>query len=196
MPCTAIACGDRLIDTALYYNNQEAVGRGVRRAIADGLVTRDELFITTKITPYGFSDYGKTIRECNEVLGLDYIDLLLIHQRGRDEQRLYTAMEEAVDDGIFRSIGISNYYTPQEFDEITKGHHILPAVIQNERHLSYQDNTLRDYVQQYGTVMEGWYPLGGREHVRENWSIRERDTRTGEKCRMAKHLSMENKRTA
>lgn len=125
MPCTAIACGDRLIDTALYYNNQEAV-----------------------------------------------------------------------DDGIFRSIGISNYYTPQEFDEITKGHHILPAVIQNERHLSYQDNTLRDYVQQYGTVMEGWYPLGGREHVRENLSIRERDTRTGEKCRMAKHLSMENKRTA
>lgn len=164
----AIKCGDRLIDTALYYNNQEAVGKGVRRAIRDGLATRQQLFVTTKITPYGFGDYGKTIRECNEALGLDYIDLLLIHQRGSDEQQLYTAMEKAVEQGLVRSIGISNYYTPREFDEMTKGRKILPAVIQNERHLSFQDTELRDYVKQYGTVMEAWYPLGGRDHVREN----------------------------
>ncbi len=164
----AIKSGDRLIDTALYYNNQEAVGRGVRRAIKDGLATREQLFITTKITPYSFSDYGATIRECNEALGLEYIDLLLIHQRGRDEKKLYTAMEKAVEQGLVRSIGISNYYTPQEFDEMTKGRKILPAVIQNERHISFQNTKLRDYVKQYGTVMEAWYPLGGRNHVREN----------------------------
>lgn len=95
----AIKCGDRLIDTALYYNNQESVGKGVRRAIKDGLATREQLFITTKITPYSFSDYEATIRECNDALGLGYIDLLLIHQRGRDEKKLYTAMENAVGQG-------------------------------------------------------------------------------------------------
>ena len=72
----AIKDGYRLIDTAYWYGNEKNVGNAVRKAISEGIVTRDELFITTKLPPYGFDDYEKAIDECNERLGLDYIDLI------------------------------------------------------------------------------------------------------------------------
>ena len=155
----------RLIDTARYYGNAQGVGDGVRRAIAEGIVKREEVFITTKIVPYGFDDYDAVIDECIEALGLDYIDLLLIHQQGTDEKELYAAIERAVESGKVHSLGISNYYTQEDFERITENATIMPAVIQNENHIFYQNTEFQDYVKQFGTIIESYYPFGGRGHT-------------------------------
>lgn len=98
---------------------------------------------------------------------MEYIDLMLIHQPGTDERELYEAMEQAVKDGKIHSIGISNYYTAEDFERVTQGAEIMPAVIQNEYHPYYQDKQMLEYAKQYGTVMESYYPFGGRGHTKE-----------------------------
>lgn len=164
----ALKDGYRLIDTARYYGNAQGVGDGVRRAIAEGIVEREDVFITTKIVPYGFNDYDAAIDECIEALGLDYIDLLLIHQQGADEKELYAAIERAVENGKVRSLGISNYYTQEDFERITENATIMPAVIQNENHIFYQNTEFQDYVKQFGTIIESYYPFGGRGHTSDS----------------------------
>ena len=69
----------------------------MRRAIDEGIVTREEVFITTKLVPWGYDDYDAAIEKANETLGLGYIDLFLIHQRGVDEKELYRAIENAIE---------------------------------------------------------------------------------------------------
>ena len=103
-------------------------------------------------------------------MGVDYIDLLLIHQPGADDEGVYKAMEDAVRDGKLRSIGISNYYTKEQIDEVLDFATIVPAVIQNENHLYYQNTELQEYVRQYGIVIESWYPFGGRGHTAESFN--------------------------
>lgn len=152
----------------LYYNTQAGVGRGVRRAIADGICKREDVFITTKIAPFAGGNYRDLIRACNEELGLSYIDLMLVHQSGSGDQALYGAIEDAVDEGIVRSAGISNYYTPAEYDRMTKNVRIRPAVIQNENHLFYQNGNFQSYVAKDGVVIESYYPLGGRGHTKDS----------------------------
>ena len=100
---------------------------------------------------------------------MDYIDLLLIHQPGADDEGVYKAMEDAVRDGRLRSIGISNYYTPEAVDKVLSFATIVPAVIQNENHLYYQNTVLQEYVKPYGIVIESWYPFGGRGHTGEHF---------------------------
>ena len=78
-------------------------------------------------------------------------------------------MEDAVRDGKVRSIGISNYYTKGAVDEVLSYAEIVPAVIQNENHLYYQNNELQEYVKQFGIVVESWYPFGGRGHTQEHF---------------------------
>ena len=159
---TAIREGYRLIDTARYYGNESGVGRGVRRAINEGLVKREDIFVTTKIVPGSYSDPEAAIDDSNRALGLGYIDLMLIHQPGYNDEELYKALERGVKSGKIRSIGISNYYTPEEFERITKNASIIPAVVQNENHPYNQNNELQKYLERYGTVIESWYPFGGR----------------------------------
>lgn len=165
---SALKCGIRLIDTAKYYGNEKEVGNAIRRAIDDGIVTREEVFITTKIVPYGYSNYDQAIEESNHALGLDYIDLMLIHQQGSDEKVLYQAIERAIDKGIVKSLGISNYYTKEDFDKITENVNIMPAVVQNENHIYYQNTDFQKYVSQYGTIVESYYPFGGRGHTKDS----------------------------
>ena len=159
---TAIREGYRLIDTARYYGNESGVGKGVRRAINEGLVKREDIFVTTKIVPGSYSDPEAAIDDSNRALGLGYIDLMLIHQPGYNDEELYKALERGVKSGKIRSIGISNYYTPEEFERITKNASIIPAVVQNENHPYNQNNELQKYLERYGTVIESWYPFGGR----------------------------------
>lgn len=166
----ALQCGMRLIDTARYYGNEMGVGRGLRRAIDDGIVTREEVFITTKIYGGNYERAGGIIDAALADLGVDYIDLLLIHQPGYDDEGVYKAMEEAVSAGKLRSIGISNYYTREQVDEVLSFATITPAVIQNENHLYYQNTELQEYVSQYGIVIESWYPFGGRGHTGEHFN--------------------------
>ena len=163
---TAIACGYRLIDTARYYGNESGVGRGVRRAVREGIIRREEVFITSKIVP-GYKDYDDVIDESNNALGLEYIDLMLIHQPGYRDEELYHALERGVKAGKIKSIGISNYYTPEDFERITRNAEIMPAVVQNENHIYYQNTELKEYLSRYGVYVESWYPLGGRGHTRD-----------------------------
>lgn len=164
----ALKSGMRLIDTARYYRCETGVGRGIRRAIDEGIVTREEVFVTSKIMPGDYDRAAQGIRDSLTDLGLDYLDLMLIHQPGRNDAAVYQAMEDAVREGKIRSIGISNYYTPEAVEEVLSYAGIMPAVIQNENHLFYQNDELRDYVKQYGIVLESWYPFGGRGHTAEH----------------------------
>lgn len=166
----ALEDGYRLIDTAQYYGNERGVGEGLRRAIDDCIVTREEVFITTKIMPSGYNNAYNSIDESLERLGVDYIDLLLIHQPGSNDEEVYKAMEQGVYDGKVKSIGISNYYTKEEIDEVLSYATIVPAVIQNENHIYYQNTDLKEYVSKYGIIIESWYPFGGRGHTSENFN--------------------------
>ena len=165
----ALKSGMRLIDTARYYGNEVGVGRGLQKAIDEGIVKREEVFITTKIYGGNYERAGGIIDDALKDLNVDYIDLLLIHQPGADDEGVYRAMEEAVGDGKLRSIGISNYYTKEQVDEVLSFATITPAVIQNENHLYYQNTELQDYVRQYNIVIESWYPFGGRGHTSEHF---------------------------
>ena len=166
----ALKDGYRLIDTAQYYGNEVGVGNGIQKAIKEGLVTREEIFITTKVSPSNYYNTASSIEESLRKLQVDYIDLIFIHQRGSNDEEVYKAMEQAVNEGKVKSIGISNYYTKEAIDEVLSYATITPAVIQNENHLYYQNMELQEYVRQYGIVIESWYPFGGRGHTKDHFN--------------------------
>ena len=166
----ALKSGMRLIDTARSYQCEPGVGGGLNKALAEGIITREEVFITSKIMPGDYDRAATAIDDSLSDMGIDYLDLMLIHQPGWNDEAVYRAMEDAVRAGKIRSIGISNYYTIAALDEVLSYAEIMPAVIQNENHLYYQNTTLRRYAAQYGIVMEAWYPFGGRGHTQEHMS--------------------------
>ena len=159
----------RLIDTARYYGNEVGVGRGLQKAIDEGIVTREDVFITSKIYGGDYERAGGIIEDALHDLNVEYIDLMLIHQPGYDDEGVYKAMEDAVNDGKLHSIGISNYYTKEQVDKVLSFATIIPAVIQNENHLYYQNTDLQEYASLYGIVIESWYPFGGRGHTSEHF---------------------------
>lgn len=164
----AIKNGYRLIDTAQYYGDEVGVGKGVRKAINEGIVKREDVFVTSKI--YASTNHSEAIERSLNNLNLEYIDLLLIHQPGFDDKGLYKTMERYYKEGKLKSIGISNYYTKEAIDEVLNYAEIVPAVIQNENHIYYQNNELQKYVQKYGIIIESWYPFGGRGNTEENFN--------------------------
>ncbi len=163
----ALKDGYRLIDTAQYYGNETGVGKGIRKAIDEGIVTREEVFVTTKVMPSNYDRAYSSIDDSLERLGLDYIDLMLIHQSGSNDTEVYKALCQGVRDGKLRSIGISNYYTLAEYERVTSGGEIKPAVVQNENHPFYQNTEFQKDIAKYGTVVESWYPFGGRGHTQD-----------------------------
>lgn len=159
----ALRDGYRLIDTAHIYGNEEGVGKGIKRAISDGIVTREEIFVTTKMWTSDYDDGENAIEESLRRLDLDYIDLMILHHsQPSNDVTAYQAMEKAVKDGKLRSIGLSNYYTEEDFDRLVNATTITPAILQNETHPYYQSKEMKEHLKQYGTVLESWFPLGGR----------------------------------
>lgn len=159
----ALRDGYRLIDTARIYGDEAGVGRGIRRAIDDGFVTREEIFVTTKMWTSDYDNGDVAINASLERLGLDYIDLMILHHsQPENDVAAYKAMEQAVADGRLKAIGLSNYYDPDDFDRMVNATSILPAVLQNETHPYYQSADMKEHIAQYGTVLESWFPLGGR----------------------------------
>ena len=159
----ALKAGFRLIDTARIYGNEASVGSGLRRAIDEGIVTREEVFITTKIWTSDFGNGDAAIDASLERLGLDYIDLMILHHsQPSNDVDAYKAMERAVAAGKLRSIGLSNYYEPSDFDRLVDATTIRPALLQNETHPYHQSGLMKEHIARYGTVLEGWFPLGGR----------------------------------
>ncbi len=164
----ALKYGFRLIDTAHIYGNETGVGKGIKRAIDEGIVTREEIFVTTKMWTSDFNNPDDAINESLNRLGLDYIDLMILHHsQNPSDITAYKGMEKAVEDGRLKSIGLSNYYDGDDFDRVVNATTIKPALLQNETHPYHQSRDMASHIKQYGTVLESWYPLGGRGHTQE-----------------------------
>lgn len=157
----AIATGYRLIDTAAAYMNEEAVGK----AIAKCGVPREELFITTKLWVQDASYEGAraAIETSLRKLGLDYIDLYLIHQPMGDYIGAYRAMEEAYKAGKLRAIGVCNCY-PQILTDICEAVDVIPAVNQVELHPFFQQENALALMKEYGVQPEAWGPFAEGNH--------------------------------
>lgn len=155
---TALQNGYRLIDTAHAYGNEAEVGNAVRKSG----IPREEIFVTSKLWTDDFPNAAEEIDKMLKRLDIGYIDLLLLHHPAPHDKEAYQSMERAVKDGKVKSIGLSNYYE-KEFAEIMQIATITPAVVQNETHPYNQWQALKPYFAQYGTIIESWYPLGGRD---------------------------------
>ena len=157
----AIVTGYRLIDTAAAYMNEEAVGR----AIAKCGVPREELFVTTKLWVQDASYEGakQAIETSMKKLGLDYIDLYLIHQPMGDYIGAYRAMEEAYKAGKLKAIGVCNCY-PQILADICETVEVKPAVNQVELHPFFQQENALALMKEYGVHPEAWGPFAEGNH--------------------------------
>ena len=158
--------GGRLIDTAYMYHNEEAVGEGIRQAMEEYGISREEIFVITKIYPNQFNDPEPAIEMALEKLDIDYIDMMLLHHPGTNDVKAYQAMERYVESGKIRSLGLSNWYV-KELTEFLPQVTIPPALVQNEIHPYYQEQDVVPFIQEHGIVVQCWYPLGGRGYTAE-----------------------------
>lgn len=151
----ALRVGYRSIDTAQCYGNEREVGAACRKSG----IPRAELFITTKLWACrGYADTLLSIDSSLAALGMDYIDLLLIHEPGGDAAAIYRAMESCLRAGKLRAIGVSNFLE-ERYLTLLSHCEIAPAVNQVETHLFRQQLPLRALEAQHGTAHESWSPL-------------------------------------
>lgn len=159
----AIKAGYRLIDTAASYMNEDAVGAGVRQAISEGICTREDLFITSKLwvqDMHSYEDAKKGIENSLKKSGLDYFDLYLQHQSMGDYFSAWRAMEEAYREGKLKAIGVSNFY-PNVLINFCETVDIKPMVNQVELHPYFTQEQALETMKEYHVVPEAWAPLGG-----------------------------------
>ncbi len=152
----ALEVGYRSIDTAAAYMNEAAVGR----AIAASGIPREELFVTTKLW---VSDAGEVparaaLDKSLGLLGLDHLDLYLIHQPFGDYYGSWRAMEAAAAEGLARAIGVSNFHTDRLVD-LVEHNEVVPAVNQIETHVFHQRQADLDLADELGVVVESWGPF-------------------------------------
>ena len=165
----ALKVGYRHIDTAAAYFNEREVGKAVR----DSGIPREEIFVTSKLwlQEYGYEAAKKGIDTSLSKLGLDYIDLYLLHQPYGDVAGAWKALEEAKAEGKIKSIGVSNM-TPKLYTELTADFATKPAVNQVECNPLFQQKALRGVLAKDDVKLEAWYPLGhGDKSLLENPSI-------------------------
>ena len=159
----AIKAGYRLIDTAAAYYNEDAVGAGVKRAIEEGVCTRKDLFITSKLWVQDMMDYEsaqKGIEASLEKSGLEYFDLYLLHQACGDYFSAWRAMETAYQEGKLKAIGVSNFYAHVLVNFVNTVE-IKPMVNQVELHPYYTQEKAIETMKYYDVIPEAWAPLGG-----------------------------------
>lgn len=157
----AINSGYRLIDTAAAYMNEEAVDAAIKESGVD----RSELFITTKlwVQDADYESAKKAIETSLEKLGLDYLDLYLIHQPMGDYVGAYRAMEEAYKEGKLRAIGVCNFY-PARLADLCETVDVIPAVNQVELHPFFQQEDALALMKEYGVRPEAWGPFAEGNH--------------------------------
>ena len=146
-----------MIDTAQFYANEEQVGK----AVAESGIPREDLFIVTKVwvTNGGEKRAAESIEESLRKLRTDYADLILVHQPYGDYYGTYRALEKAVEQGKTRAIGLSNFYDARFFDMAYHAE-IKPAVNQLETNVFSQQNAMRALMQENGTQIMAWGPMG------------------------------------
>ena len=153
-----IKAGYRLIDTANAYLNEEAVGRGIRRALEEGLVKREDIFLSTKLWPTLY-EKEDAVEKTLERLGVTYVDLLFIHQPAGNFLAGYKNIERAYQAGKARSLGISNIHG-EKLERLLAAAEVKLHVIQLETHPYCIQHETLDRLKEYGTKLMGWYPLG------------------------------------
>ena len=158
--------GGRLIDTAYMYGNEEAVGEGVRRGMAEYGIPREDIFVITKLYPSQFDDPEAAIEMALQKLDIGYIYMMLLHHPGTNDVNAYKVMEQYVEAGKIRSLGLSNWYV-EELTAFLPQLSIAPALVQNEIHPYYQERDVVPFIQDQGIVVQCWYPLGGRGYTAE-----------------------------
>ena len=171
----AISVGYRSIDTAAMYYNEKGVGEAVR---ACG-IPREELFVTTKICDscYTREDTVRSVVHSMKQLGLDYVDLMLIHWPVGNPTVMWHTLEELYEQGMFKAIGVSNFY-PNTFPKIVNDAKVIPVLNQCETHVLYQQRKMMEYLKPYHVTLEAWSPLAeGRNSIFKNKTL----VRIGEK---------------
>ena len=168
----ALAAGYRHIDTAKIYGNEEGVGR----AIAESGIPREELFVTTKLwdDAHAFDDAIAACEASLERLGLDYVDLYLIHWAVPSQGQHVEAWKALIalqERGLVRAIGVSNF-PAQQLAEVIEDTGVVPAIHQIELHPYFQQRDLRALHAEHGILTQGWGPLGqGKSDLLENETI-------------------------
>ena len=166
----AIDVGYRLIDTAASYGNEEAVGKAIKSCG----VAREDLFITTKlwISDTSYEGAKKAFQKSLDWLGLDYLDLYLIHQPLNDYYGAWRAMEEMYEAGKIRAIGVCSFY-PDRLADLIAFNKVAPAVNQVEANVFFQQKESQTYMESKGVVMEGWAPFAeGKNDLFHNETLR------------------------
>jgi methylglyoxal/glyoxal reductase len=162
---TAIRIGYRSIDTAAIYQNEKSVGKGVQNAIDAGLVTREELFITSKVWNDGLS-YDETIQAYNDTLerlGLEYLDLYLIHWPGQNKyMEPWKALEALYKEGRIKSIGVSNFQV-SHLEHLLETAEVKPVINQIEFHPKLVQEDVRAFCEKHDIQVEAWSPLMNAE---------------------------------
>lgn len=172
----AIKTGYRLFDTATSYGNEDALGKAIHDAIRDGLCTREDLFITSKLWVSDMKNeetaYEGVLRSL-EKTGLEYLDLYLLHQAMGDYFAAWRGLERAYKEGKLKAIGVSNFY-PNILTNFCETVDVIPAVNQIETHPWYVQPQAIETAKYYGVIVEAWAPLGGGRYNEEDMSVIEK----------------------
>ncbi len=150
----ALKMGYRLIDTANAYVNERAVGRGMK----ESGIAREEIFLSTKLWPSEYEN-PNAVDETLERLGVDYVDLLYIHQPAGNWMAGYRQLEKAYKEGKAKAIGISNF-EGEFLAELETKWEVVPQFMQVEAHPYFAQDELRKTLDKYGIKLMAWYPLG------------------------------------
>ncbi|WP_010651527.1 aldo/keto reductase [Oceanobacillus massiliensis] len=157
----AIVHGYRSIDTAAIYGNEQGVGEGIQAGISEAGIKREELFITSKVwnDDLGFDATIKAFETSLEKLGLNYLDLYLIHWPVEGKfKEAWRALEQLYKEGKIKAIGVSNFQI-HHLEELMKDASIMPVINQVERHPRLTNKELLQYCQEKGIQLEAWSPL-------------------------------------
>lgn len=154
---TALEYGYRMVDTARIYCNEKSVGRGIK----DSMLSRDDVFVTTKLWKDDFSDPRKGLIESLERLQLDYVDLYLLHWPFKGFREAYLELEKLQKEGLCRAIGVSNFKIHHIEELKEAGATVIPQVNQIECHPQNDEAELINYCRQQNIAVEAYSPLGG-----------------------------------
>jgi len=158
---TAIIKGYRSIDTAAIYGNEEGVGQGIREGIKEAGITREELFVTSKVwnADLGYESAIAAYETSLKKLGLDYLDLYLIHWPVEGKYKdAWRALETLYNEGKVKAIGVSNFHV-HHLQDLLKDSEIKPMVNQVEFHPRLTQKELRAFCKEQGIQLEAWSPL-------------------------------------
>ena len=179
---TAILNGYRHIDTATRYGNEQAVGEGIQEALQESDLTREDLFVTSKLwlTDYGRGNVEAAYIDSLKKLGLDYLDLYLMHWPGTDEAVMvdtWHGMEDLYKDTNVRNIGVCNF-EPEQLEALLAQVSIKPVINQVEYHPTFQQRNLSLYLNAQRIYLESWSSLARGDALTNN-TIREISDKVG-----------------